>query len=57
MGSDADSKASVHVDVTRRELAEFDGSFDRSHLLRAADRPPAVIVPKGKEKYNDGLEH
>jgi len=72
--SDADSKASVHVDVTRRELAEFvlgkrlpvkgsealaelDGSLDRSHLMRAAARPPTVIDPKGKAKYNDGLEH
>jgi len=72
--SDADSKATVHVDVTRRELAEFvlgkglpakgsgalaklDGTLDRSHLMRAAARPPTVIEPKGKAKYNDGLEH
>ena len=71
---EADSKGPMHVDVTRRELAEFvlgkrvaasgsdaltelDRSLDRSHLMDPSAHVPTVIEPKGKAKYNDGLEH
>lgn len=73
--TDADSKAAVHVDLSRRELADFvlgkpvsvtgggplaelDGMLDRSHLMPAAHRAPAVIAPPpGNTGYTDGLEH
>lgn len=73
--TDADSKAAVHVDLSRRELADFvlgkpvsvtgggplaelDGMLDRSPLMPAAHRAPAVIAPPpGNTGYTDGLEH
>jgi alkyl sulfatase BDS1-like metallo-beta-lactamase superfamily hydrolase len=70
---DAAAKGAAHVDVTRTELAgfvlgrrppkggdplaELDRSLDRSHLLPAAARPPAVLEPRDKAKYPDVLEH
>lgn len=73
--TDADAKAAVHVDLSRRELADFvlgkpvsvtgggplaelDGMLDRSHLMPAAHRAPAVMAPPpGNTGYTDGLEH
>jgi len=72
--SDTEAKAPAHVDMTRRELADFvlgkgvpatggrplaelEGTLDRSHLMPAATRAPAVMAPTGKAGYNDGLEH
>ncbi len=72
--TDADSKTAKHVDLTRRELADFvlgktvpvkgggplaelASTLDRSHLMPAAQRVPAVMAPTGKIGYTDGLEH
>jgi hypothetical protein len=64
----------MHVDVTRRELAEFvrgkgqptkgsgalaqlDQVLDRSQLMPFASGVPKTFDIKGKETYNDDLEH
>ncbi len=66
----ATGKGSPHVEVSRRELAEFvlgkrnaapgdplvelDRALDRSHLLLGA--PPPPLEPRDKAKYPDVLE-
>ena len=71
--SELPTKSAVHVELTRRELADFvrgkgapaqaaatltalDSALDRSHLVPAAGRAPAVMAPTGKATYNSGLE-
>ena len=37
-------------------LTALDSALDRSHLMPAAGRAPAVMAPTGKATYNSGLE-